>query len=327
MKLFKYSFGMLVLMMVFLTSCTDFVEPRIPYKTFDTGAYLRTVARTSTSFNFFDLANSRFAITVEAVDAENGKTVESVEVRVRRRRLVPGVGLNYIPAAGAGGAVNDVLVTTLPASAFATTPDSKFLRAGIQVTAQQAFTALGITAAQVNGGDVFEFRLTLRDKFGRVFNDVNASPDIRGGLFYDSPFLYNIAVVCPSNLGRSFTFRTTNITTGPGGDAGACGAAATGSVTLTAVANLVGVYTISDASFGVFACAWGDTPPGGSVRFNDACGALSMSGTDKYGDTYSLTFVSNTGTELTFDWRNSYGDGGRTTLVAPTGFTFPNTLK
>mgnify|MGYP006171261695 CR=1 FL=1 len=57
MKLIKYSFGMLVTMLVFITSCTDFVEPRIPYSTFDTGAYLRTVARTSDTFNFFDLAN------------------------------------------------------------------------------------------------------------------------------------------------------------------------------------------------------------------------------------------------------------------------------
>jgi hypothetical protein len=29
-----------------------------------------------TSFNFFDLANSKFEITVEAVDAENGATVQ-----------------------------------------------------------------------------------------------------------------------------------------------------------------------------------------------------------------------------------------------------------
>jgi hypothetical protein len=47
MKFMKYSFGMLVTMLVFITSCTDFVDPRIPYSTFDTGAYLRTTARTS----------------------------------------------------------------------------------------------------------------------------------------------------------------------------------------------------------------------------------------------------------------------------------------
>ncbi|MCH6198521.1 hypothetical protein MMU07_02945 [Aquiflexum sp. LQ15W] len=200
MKLIKYSLGMLVTMLVFLTSCTDFVEPRIPYSSFDTGAYLRTVARTSVSFNFFDLPNSKFDITVEGVDAENGATIESVEVRVRRRRLIPGVGLQYVPV-GTGTNVVDVEVKKIPASAFAVTGDSKFLRTGISVTAAEAITALGLTPAQVNGGDVFEFRLRLTDKFGRVFNDVNASADIKGGLFYDSPFLYNVTVVCPLTNG------------------------------------------------------------------------------------------------------------------------------
>lgn len=314
-------------MVMLITACTDFVEPRIPYKDFDTGLYLRTTARTNTSFNFFDLANSRFTITVEAVDEQLGNTLESVEVRVRRRRLITGVGLEYVPAAGAGGAVNDVLVGNLSKSDFAPIPDSRFPRATINVNAPEVFTRLGITAAQVQGGDVFEFRLTVRDNKGRVFNDVNAAADLKGGLFYDSPFLYNVSVVCPSNLGGTFAFRTINITAGAGGNAAACGGAATGNVTLTPVANTVGVYSLSDASFGVFACAWGDTPPGGTVRFNDSCGRLTMSGADKYGDTYSMTFVSNDGTNLVFNWANSYGDGGLTTLTAPTGFTWPATLR
>jgi len=89
------------------------VEPRIPYSTFDTAAYLRTITRTSTSFNFFNLANSKFDIVIEAVDAEDGATVETVEVRVRHRRLIPGVGLKYTPQA-------DVLIKTLQKSDFCT---------------------------------------------------------------------------------------------------------------------------------------------------------------------------------------------------------------
>jgi len=111
MKMLRYSFGLLATALIFLSSCRDFVEPNVPYKDFDTGAYLRTIARTSTSMNFFDLANSRFALTIEAVDKEDGKTVQTVEVRVRHRRLIPGVGLRYTPA-------NDVLVRTLQLSDF-----------------------------------------------------------------------------------------------------------------------------------------------------------------------------------------------------------------
>jgi len=104
---------------IFLSSCRDFVEPNVPYKDFDTGAYLRTIARTSTTFNFFDLANSKFALTLEAVDVEDGKTVQTVEIRVRHRRLIPGVGLKYTPT-------NDVLIKTLQASDFKTNTTSRF---------------------------------------------------------------------------------------------------------------------------------------------------------------------------------------------------------
>jgi len=138
------------------------VEPAVPYKDFDTGAYLRTIARTSTTFNFFDLASSKFALTIEAVDKEDGKTVQTVEVRVRHRRLIAGVGLKYTPA-------NDVLVKTLQASDFKPNDNSRFLRSTFEVTAAETIGAVGFTAACLSGCDVFEFRLVLKDKFGRVF--------------------------------------------------------------------------------------------------------------------------------------------------------------
>jgi len=159
--------------LIFLSSCRDFVEPAVPYKDFDTGAYLRTIARTSTTLNFFDLANSKFALTIEAVDVEDGKTVQTVEVRVRHRRLIPGVGLKYTPA-------NDVLVKTLQASDFKTNTASRFLRADISVTAAEAIAAVGLTAAGIQGGDVFEFRLVLNDKFGRRFSSDNVTTNVAG---------------------------------------------------------------------------------------------------------------------------------------------------
>lgn len=312
---------MLVTMLVFITSCTDFVDPRIPYSTFDTGAYLRTVARTSTSFNFFDLANSKFDITVEGVDAENGATVQTVEVRVRRRRLIPGVGLQYVPTPGAGGAVNDVLIKTLQASDFALTADSKFLRSKIVVTAPEAIAALGLTNAQINGGDTFEFRLKLTDKFGRVFNDVNASADIKGGLFYASPFLYNVGVVCPSDLAGTYDFIQDSMSS----PFGSCPGTITGKTTWTRVPNTTS-YTVSDATFGFWNC-YGDTFTGTGVRITDACGVLSMSGADKYGDTYTMTFVSVTPEELVFTWTNTSRETGRVTVKSNPGKPWPPTLR
>jgi hypothetical protein len=319
MKLIKYSLGMLVTMLVFITSCTDFVDPRIPYASFDTGAYLRTVARTSDTFNFFDLGNAKFDITIEAVDAENGATVESVEVRVRRRRLIPGVGLEYVPV-GTGTTVNDVLVKTLSSSDFASTTESKFLRANILVTSAETLSALGLTQAQINGGDVFEFRLKMTDKSGRVFNDVNASADIKGGAFYASPFLYNVSVVCPTDLAGTFDYSASDMDS----PYGSCPGTITGTVTFTAVAGTTS-YVVSDPTFGLFEC-YGDIYDG-TVRLNDACGSLSFSGTDQYGGTYTFNFISVSPTELVFVWANSFDETGRVVLKSNAGKPWPPGLN
>ena len=164
----RYSFCLFATALIFLSSCRDFVEPNVPYKDFDTGVYLRTIARTSTSFNFFDLASSKFALTIEAVDKEDGKTVQTVEVRVRHRRLIPGVGLRYTPA-------NDVLVRTLQASDFKPNTSSRFLRADISVTAAEAIAAVGLTTAGILGiarviGETAPLLLTSLSNNSYVFN-------------------------------------------------------------------------------------------------------------------------------------------------------------
>lgn len=297
--------------LIFLSSCRDFVEPNVPYKDFDTGAYLRTIARTSTTFNFFNLPASKFALTIEAVDIEDGKTVQTVEIRVRHRRLIPGVGLKYTPA-------NDVLVKTLQASDFTTNTSSRFLRSSFEVTAAEAIAAVGLTAAGVQGGDVFEFRLVLNDKFGRRFSSDNVTTNVAGAPFYDSPFQYPVAVVCPSDLAGTYAFD--HIET-------FCGVTFSGSTTWTAVAASPGAYTVSDGTFGSWDKCYPDTWGSGNVRISDACGKLTMSGADKYGDSYSLTFKSVTPAVLTFEWKNTYGEFGTVAVKSNAGKPWPATLK
>lgn len=311
MKMLKYSFGLLATALIFLSSCRDFVEPNVPYKDFDTGAYLRTIARTSTTFNFFNLANSKFALTLEAVDIEDGKTVQTVEVRVRHRRLIPGVGLKYTPQ-------NDVLVKTLQASDFATNTASRFLRASFEVTAAEAMAATGLTAATVAGGDVFEFRLVLNDKFGRVFSSNNVTTNVAGAPFYDSPFQYPVSVVCPSDLAGTYAYDALETF---------CGKTFSGSITWTAVASSPGSYTLSDGTFGAWNACYPDAWGSGTVRINDACGKLTMSGADKYGDSYSMTFKSSTATVLTFEWKNTYGEFGTVAVKSNAGKPWPATFK
>jgi hypothetical protein len=314
MKMLRYSFGLMATALIFLSSCRDFVEPRIPYATFDTGAYLRTIARTSTTFNFFDLANSKFALTLEAVDIEDGKTVQTVEIRVRHRRLIPGVGLKYTPT-------SDALVKTLQASDFGPNADSRFLRASFQVTSTEAIAAVGLTAADIQGGDVFEFRLVLNDKFGRRFSSDNVTTNVGGAPFYASPFQYPVSVICPSDLAGTYDFTASEQKS----DYGTCaGGTFTGKTTWTKVGTSTR-YLVSDGTFGLYGCQ-GDVYKG-DVGVSDACGVLSMSGVDGYGSPYSMKFISVTPELLTFSVTNGYNDFMVVKVKSNAGKPWPATLR
>ena len=101
-----------------------------------------------------------------------------------------------------------------------------------------------------------------------------------------------------------------------------CSSPQTGTGTLTEqTAN--GVYSATDFTFGQFTCGYGDSPPAGTLGLNDLCDNLFMTGTDKYGDSYTITLVSVTATVLTFDWINTYGDGGRVAMTRTDAKTWP----
>jgi hypothetical protein len=311
MKMLKYSFGLFLSALVFLSSCRDFVEPNVPYSEFDTGAYLRTIARTSTTFNFFELQNSRFALTLEAVDIEDGGTVENVEIRVRHRRLIPGVGLEFTPQ-------EDVLVRTLDKSEFQPNSESRFLRVSFEISALDAIQAVGLTPADIEGADVFEFRLVLNDRFGRSFSTDNVTTNVAGAPFYASPFQYNVSVICPSDLGGTYEFEQSNMES----IYGSCAGTITGTTTWTPVSSTPGAYTITDGTFGFWDC-YGDSWGSGNARISDACGTLSMSGADKYGASYSMTVVSADADNLVFQWLNSDGETGLVTVKSNDGKPWP----
>jgi hypothetical protein len=183
MNKLKYILG--IIMVMAIASCTDFVEPAIPYKGFDTGVFLRTITATST-VPYSSRATASFDLTVEAVDAENGGQVQSVDIFVSRRR-----GAAVLPEKKA---------VTIDKAAFTTTSESKYLRANISITIAQAMTALGLTTADLEGGDYVEFRLVLTTTSGRTFSNNTISSDIAGGVFYRSPFFYRVQLVCATSI-------------------------------------------------------------------------------------------------------------------------------
>jgi hypothetical protein len=126
------------------------------------------------------------------------------------------------------------------------------------------------------------------------------------------------AAVCPSDLAGTYEFDALKTF---------CGKTYSGSITLTAVASAPGSYTVSDGTFGSWGSCYPDLWGNGNVRINDACGKLTMSGSDKYGDTYSMTFKSVTPSLLTFDWKNTYGEFGTVALKSNAGKPWPAYLK
>jgi hypothetical protein len=326
MNIKKIGFGFMMSLMVVFSACVDFVEPNIPYATFDTGLYLRTLSGLGQNWSLFELPTSNFSLELEAVDAEEGETLETVEIFVRHRRLIPGVGFEYIPA-GTSTQVNQVLVGTMTKADFQKAtenpnhPTTRYLRGNFSISAAQVLQALGVSFADIEGADAFEFRVKATDRFGRVFDDTNRSPDVQGGFFYRSPFRYDVPVVCPSDLGGTFQYESTAMSSA----FGSCPGTITGEVTFTPVANST-AYTVSDATFGFWEC-YGDTWGSGNVRLNDACGILSFSGTDKYGDGYTFNFISNNGAELRFTWVNASNETGTVTLFANEGKPWPNGLR
>ncbi len=321
MKMLKYSFGLLASALILLSSCRDSVEPNVPYSTFDNGAYLRTITvpTNSTAFNFYDLAASKFVLTLEAVDKEDGATVDNVEIHVRHSRLVAGVGFEYTPA-------TDVLVKTIQSSDFGPNAETRFLRTTFEVTAAEAIAAVGLTDADIEGGDVFEFRLVLNDKLGRAFSTNNVTTNVAGAPFYASPFQYRVSVVCPSDLAGTFQYSTVNGSaygTSSSLQVNGCPGPVTGSVVFTAVAGSPGSYTVSDASFGVWKCVGDPAEAATGIRLNDACEELSFSGQDTYSASYTFEFISNNGSELKFKWVNLYDEEGIVTLFANPGKPWP----
>ena len=260
------------------------------------------------------MANSKFALTLEAVDIEDGKTVQTVEIRVRHRRLIPGVGLKYTPT-------SDALVKTLQASDFAPNTDSRFLRTSFQITATEAFAAVGLSAAEIKGGDVFEFRLVLNDKFGRRFSSDNVTTNVGGAPFYASPFQYPVSVICPSDLAGTYDFTASEQASGYGTCAGGT---FTGKTTWTKVGTSTR-YLVSDGTFGLYGCQ--NDVYKGDVGVSDACGVLSMSGVDGYGSPYSMKFISVTPELLTFSVTNGYDDFMVVKVKSNAGKPWPATLR
>ncbi|MEZ4795781.1 MAG: hypothetical protein R2785_01315 [Flavobacteriaceae bacterium] len=171
------------------TSCAEEEGTIYEVLQYETGAVLRTINVNSQLYNS-SIPTTEFSVTVEEQDEQDGALLESVDIYVTLRDLSPGNGT---------AVADDKLVKSYPASAFTAGPVG-LPRATLSATYAETFAATGLSASDIEPGDLFlmELRLNLTD--GRTFGKASAAGIITGGFFF-SPFVYNALIVCSPQPG------------------------------------------------------------------------------------------------------------------------------
>lgn len=153
--------------------------------------------------------------------------------------------------------------------------------------------------------------------------------------------IINLKPLCPitDDLSGTHTYVQTSMQYGDGeGTSTGTGIAGTisGTVTWTEVApsgnqqaGSVGVYSLDDASFGLYGAVYEDDPAVGpdGAFFTWVCREFLFSGSDQYSDTFTYNIISVTGPVMTFSWTNTWGDGGTVTLTREGGVDWPDVFQ
>lgn len=179
--------------MVFLIlttiACQD--EDKLPYSIDEVignqGAFVRNISVSSGEFNLNDIPSSSFGIQLEAWDAQNGSLLQSLDVTVEFVDNTPDNGENP---------VDQTFIETFDASAFTIDSETGLPNIDLNYNAEDVLDILGLSNADLDGGDIFRFEWTLNLTNGKSFNRTNSSSSLPGWPFYNAPFLLDVSVIC-----------------------------------------------------------------------------------------------------------------------------------
>jgi hypothetical protein len=164
-------------------SCTDKEDTTIT-KVLDNvtnGAVLRTASVNTATFDFFNTA-SKWSITVEAQDNQNGELLKEVKVFGKHTKGIVTTA--------------EKLLKTIPASAFQITGSRNLPQSKIELVLSDVLTTLAIATDGYTPSDKFTIRLEMVLTDGRVITTTNTSTPITNG-YFNSPFLYSVQFFCP----------------------------------------------------------------------------------------------------------------------------------
>ena len=191
MRYIKQSLSVLCLGAVLASCETQMVEP-IDLTILEQGGYIRTVSPlsgTSAVRNFnvskADMAGTKMQILAEAVTPDKGALFASYDLVVKFVDLTPANGTKT---------TTDVVLKSIPASAFTKDAATGYPRATIAITGAEALTATKVAAADISVGDRFDVTGTMKLTNGKTFSVTNTGTNISGD-FYASPFAYRLNVI------------------------------------------------------------------------------------------------------------------------------------
>lgn len=192
MKYIKESLSILFLGAMMASCETQMIEP-IDLENLEQGGYIRTISPlsgTSAVRNFnvskANMAGTKMEIVAEAVTPDKGALFASYDLVVKFVDTTPANGTKT---------TTDVVLKSIPASAFTKDATTGYPRATISVTGAEALAATKVAAADVSVGDRFDITGTMKLTNGKSFTTTNTGANITGGDFYASPFAYRLNVV------------------------------------------------------------------------------------------------------------------------------------
>jgi hypothetical protein len=150
---------------------------------YEAGAILRTISVDNAVLNSSD-PSSAFIATVEEQDEADGALLSEIRVNAMFRDFSPEDGTTEAEA----------FVYSIPASETTVGPVG-LPRANINMTFGDAVSAMGLTSADYNPGDVIVVKLEVVLTDGRTFGPESGTGVISGG-FFASPFQYNALLTC-----------------------------------------------------------------------------------------------------------------------------------
>lgn len=281
-------------------------DPELPFETFEElekGAFARRLSLEG-AFTFGQTATSVYNGSVEFYSEDQGKNVSSYDWTVE-----------YVGVAGDKAAVNFL---SIPSSSFGTNSDTGLPMATFSLGMTEALAALGLTEADITGGDRFRFKATLTLTNGRQLGVEETGVNIFSSSTFAHLALIDANVVCVSDLGGTYTSTTTGTSTD-----GCCPAetTVTGTVTLTDKGS--GVYEISDWSAGIYVAWYGPAyglpanHPDLTVDISDVCDDIVATFTEPYDTETVVTGSVNRATGvITYSWENGYADKA-TVILTP----------